>query len=110
MKEVMRNIFLKLIFNTQEKYVNFIVTYHFYSKKMKLRKVEKHVSNLHDKNWICCTHELFKTGLGLGHGLVLKEFHKVIKFNQNDWLKPCIVMNIELSQKSKTILRKIFSS
>ena len=101
MKKVMRNIFLKLW------------TYSdlpFLPEKKKLRKVEKLVTNLHDEKWICCTHELFKTGLGLDHGLVLKKFHKVIKFNQNDWLKPCIVMNIELSQKSKTILRKIFSS
>ena len=40
MKKVMRNIFLKLIFNTQEKYVNFIVTYHFYPKKRNLEKLK----------------------------------------------------------------------
>ena len=31
----------------------------------------------------------------LNHGLVLKKVHRVIKFNQNTWLKPNIHMNTE---------------
>ena len=44
----------------------------------------------------------------LNHGLVLKKVHKVIKFNQKDWIKPYIVMNNELGQKSKKQFRERF--
>ena len=29
----------------------------------------------------------------LNHGLVLRKVHRVIQFNQEDWLKPCNDMN-----------------
>ena len=49
----------------------------------------------------------FKTG----HGLILKKVHRVIKFNQNAWLKPCIDMNADLRKKMlKMILKQIFLS
>ena len=32
----------------------------------------------------------------LNHGLIFKKIHKVIKFNQNAWLKPHIDMNTDL--------------
>ena len=44
----------------------------------------------------------------LSHGLVLKKFHKVIKFNQNAWLKPYIDMNADLREKAKNRLKKNF--
>ena len=44
------------------------------------------------------------------HGLVLKTVHRVIKFNQNAWLKPYTVMNTDLEQKQKMILKKVFLS
>ena len=34
----------------------------------------------------------------LNHGLVLKKFYRVIKFNQNAWLKPYIDMNTDLKK------------
>ena len=37
----------------------------------------------------------------LNHGLVLKKVHKVIKFNQNAWLKPYIDNNTDLRKKNK---------
>ena len=43
------------------------------------------------------------------NGLVLKNVHKVIKFNQNASLKPYIDMNTDLRRKKK-ILKKIFLS
>ena len=52
---------------------------------MKIQKVEKPVANLHDKTeFVIHIRNLKQT---LNHGLVLKIVHRVIKFNQNAWLK-----------------------
>ena len=39
----------------------------------------------------------------VNHGLVLKKIHKVIKFNQNAWLKTYSDMNTDLRKKVKKI-------
>ena len=44
----------------------------------------------------------------LNHGLVLKKVHRVIKFNQKPWLKPCIDMNSKLRTEAKDIFEKYF--
>ena len=44
----MKNFFSKLMFNTLKNYMNFMI-YHFYLKRIKIEKVEKLVTNLHDK-------------------------------------------------------------
>ena len=41
---------------------------------------------------------------------LVANFHKVIKFNQNGWLKPYSDMNTDLRKKQKMILKKIFLS
>ena len=43
----------------------------------------------------------------LNHGLVFKKVHRVIKFNQNAWLKPYINMNTDSRKNQKMILKKI---
>ena len=37
----------------------------------------------------------------LNHRLILKKVHRVISFNQYEWLKPYIEMNAELRQKAQ---------
>ena len=37
----------------------------------------------------------------LNYGLVLTKVHRIIPFNQKDWLKPHIDMNTELRKKAK---------
>ena len=37
----------------------------------------------------------------LNHELILKNLHRVIKFNQKAWVKPYIDMNTKLRQKAK---------
>ena len=39
----------------------------------------------------------------LNHGLVLRKVHKVIQFNQEDWLKPYNDMNTKLRNDLKKI-------
>ena len=46
----------------------------------------------------------------LNDGLVLKKVHRVIKFNQNAWLKSYINLNTDLREKQKMILENIFLS
>ena len=44
----------------------------------------------------------------LNHGLVLKKVPRVIKFNQNAWLKPYIDVNTGLRKKAKKYFEKDF--
>ena len=48
----------------------------------------------------------------LNHRLILKKVHRVIKFNEETWLKPYIDMSTELRKqaKQKMILKKSFTS
>ena len=73
---------------------------------MKIEKVEKLVANLHNKTeYFIHIRNLKQT---LYHGLVLKKVHRVIKFNQNAWLKPYIDMNTDLRKKAKNDFEKDF--
>ena len=65
----------------------------FLPERMKIEKVEKLVANLHDKTEYVIHIRNLKQALK--HGLILKKFHRVFIFNQDEWLKPCIKMNIE---------------
>ena len=81
----------------------------FLPERMKLKKVEKLVTNLHDKTEYVIHIRNLKQALN--HELILKKVHRVIKFNQKAWLKPYIDMNTKLGQKVKiNFLRKTFSS
>ena len=65
---------------------------------MNIDKVEKLVANLHDKTE-CYSNKKHKSALN--YGLVLKNVHSVIRFNQKVWLKSYININIELKQNAK---------
>ena len=58
----------------------------FLPERMKIEEMEKLVANLNDKTeYVIHTRSLKQA---LNHRLVLKKVHRVIKFNQNAWLKP----------------------
>ena len=76
MKKVMKDILLKLVFNNQENYLNFTM---ILPERMKLKKVEKLVTNLHDKNE--CVIRIRNLKQPSNHVLILEEVHGVIKFN-----------------------------
>ena len=44
----------------------------------------------------------------INHGLILKDVHRVIKFNQEAWLKPYIDMNTKLRTEAKNEFEKEF--
>ena len=73
---------------------------------MEIEKVEKLAANLDDviKYGMHITH----LKQALNHGSVLKKVHKVIKFNENGWLKPYIDMNTDLRKKVKNDFEKKF--
>ena len=58
----------------------------FLSERMKIEKVEKLVANLHDKNEYVIHIRNLKQALN--NVLLFKKLHRVIKFNQNAWIKP----------------------
>ena len=66
---------------------------------MKIEKFKKLVTNLHDKTDYAV--HIRKLKQILNYGLILKKVHRVIKFNENAWLKPYIDMNMKLRQKAK---------
>ena len=71
---------------------------------MEIEKVEKLVTHIHDKNeYVIQIRNLKQV---LNHGFILKKVHKVIKLNQNVWLKLYIDMNTELRQKAKNNFEK----
>ena len=55
---------------------------------MKIEKVEKLVANLHDKNEYIFYRRNLKQALN--DELVLKNIHRVIKFNEKAWLSMLI--------------------
>ena len=78
----------------------------FLPERMKIEKFEKLVANLHDKfEYVALIRNLKQA---LNHGLVLKKVHKLIKFNQNAWLKPYIDVNTDLRKEAKNIIEKDF--
>ena len=73
---------------------------------MKIENKKKLVANLHDNAEYVIYIRNWKQALN--HGLVLKIARRVIKFNQNAWLKAYIDMITDL--KKKKILENIFLS
>ena len=66
----------------------------FLPERMKIEKVEKLVTNLHDKSENVI--HIRNLQQALTRGLVLIKINRVIKFNQKVWPKPDIDMNTKL--------------
>ena len=76
----------------------------FLSERMKVNKCKKLVWNLFNKKKYVTHINSLKQALN--HGLKLKKIHRVIKFNQDAWLKPYIDMNTELRKAAKNDFEK----
>ena len=78
----------------------------FLPERKKLEKVEKLVCGIEDKEkYVIQIRALKKV---LNYGLILKRVHRVIQFNQEAWLKPCIDMTTKLRQEAKNEFEKDF--
>ena len=73
---------------------------------MKIEKVEKLVANLHENNEYVIHIKILKQALN--HELVLKKVHRVVKLNQNAWLKLYIDMKTGVRKKAKNDFEKDF--
>ena len=78
----------------------------FLPKRMKINKCNKLSYNFYDKkNYVVHIRSLKQA---LDYGLILKKEHRVIKFNQEAWLKEYIDMNIQLRKEGKYNFEKDF--
>ena len=78
----------------------------FMCDKMKINKVEKLVPNLYDKKKYVI--HIRASDQALKHGLILEKVHRVIEFNQSEWLAPYINFNTKLRKKAKNDFEKDF--
>ena len=106
MKKMIKDIFLKLMLNILKNCMKFIMIYYFLHERMKIEKAEKLVDHSHGKTEYVI--HIKKLKQALNHGLVSKKAHRVIKFNQNAWLKPYINMNTDLRKKEIHDFEKTF--
>ena len=108
MKIVIQDIFSKQILIIQKSFLIFIKIYQFYLERKKVNKVEKLICRIEYKEkFVIHIRDVKQV---LNHGLVLRKVHRVILFNQKDWLKPYIDMYAELRKEAKNDLEKDFLS
>ena len=69
------------------------------SKRKKIKKCNKLVSNIYDKeNYVVHLRALKQA---LNHGSILKKIHRVVDFDERAWLKPYVEMNTKLRTEAK---------
>ena len=78
----------------------------FLPERKKSEKVEKLVCSIENKEKYVIHIRALKQALN--HGLILKDVHRVIKFNQEAWLKPYIDMNTKLRKEAKSEFEEDF--
>ena len=78
----------------------------FLPERKKVNKVEKLIYNMEEKEKYVVHIKFLKQALN--HGLVLKKLHRVIQFNQKNWLKPYIDMNTKFRKEAKNDFEKHF--
>ena len=97
--------FLRVDIDDPEKLFNIHRDLPFLPERKKANKVEKLFCSIEEKEKFVVRIRFLKQALN--HGVVLRKVHRVIQFNQEDWLKPYIDTNTKLRKEAKTILKKI---
>ena len=98
--------FLEVDIDYSKKIFNLHKYLPFLPERKKLNKLEKLVCSIEDKEKYVIHIRVLKQALN--HGLVLRKVHRVIQFNQEDWLKPYIDMNTKLRKEAKNDFEKDF--
>ena len=75
-------------------------------KRIKIKKVDKLLGNLHDNEEYILHIRNFKKALN--YKLIFEKVHRVIKFKQKSWSKQYIDKNTDLRKKSKSGFKKDF--
>jgi hypothetical protein len=68
------------------------------------KKQKKLLTTLDDKNHYVIYYRSLKQALS--HGLKLKKIHRVIQFNQSDWLKGYVMKNTKIRRQAKNDLER----
>ena len=92
--------------NFQKICLLFIPFLPFLPERKKIKKINKLFCNIFDKENYVVHRRAIKQSLN--HGLILKKVHKIIQFNQNEWLKSYIDMNTKLRTEAKNGFEKYF--
>ena len=101
---IIKDIFLKWMLNIRKDYTNYIVIYHSYQKEWKfINVINSFVIYPIRKKYVTHINSLKQA---LNHGLKFKKIHRVIEFNQKEWLKLFIDMNTELRKAAKNDFEK----
>ena len=98
--------FLEVDLEYQKKLFNLRKDLLFLPERKKLEKVKKLLCSIEDKKRHIIHIRALKQALN--HGLILKGVHRVVKFNQEAWLKPYIDMNTKLRKEAKNEFEKDF--
>ena len=98
--------FLEVNIDYPKELFNFHKDLPFLPERKKVEKVEKLICSIEDKEKYVIHIRVLKQALN--HGLVLRKVHRVIQFNQEDWLKPYIDMNTKLRKEAKNEFEKDF--
>ena len=92
--------------NIQKTLLNLLGNLPFLAEKMKIKKCDMLVCNINGReNYFVHIRALKQAW---NHVLVLKR-HRVIQFNQEAWLKPCIDINTKLRTEAKKDFEKDIS-
>ena len=103
-----KGYFLEVDVDYQKKLFDLHKDLPFLPEWKKVNKSEKLICIIGDRKKYVTHIKVIKQALN--HGLVFKKVHRIIQFNQKDWLNSYIDMNTEWRKKAKNDLKKIFSS
>ena len=101
-----KGYFLEVDIDYPKELFNFHKDLPFLPERKKVEKVEKLICSIEDKEKYVIHIRALKQALN--HGLILKEVHRVIQFNQEAWLKLYIDMNTKLRKEAKNEFEKDF--
>ena len=89
-----KEYFLEVDVDYRKELFNFHKDLPLLPERKKVNKVEELICSTEGKEKYVMHIKVLKQALN--HRLVLKKVHRVIQFNQKDWLKPYIDMNTKL--------------